>query len=77
MMVAGTIWPPRTTARSSPVPTARMDDCGGLITAVKRVGASVSATHLRAFYTNRSRRNLTPCVSAPAYDAAIYHGHLL
>jgi hypothetical protein len=47
------------------------------ITAVKRVGASVSATHLRAFYANRSRRNLTPCVSAPAYDAAIYHGHLL
>ena len=35
MMVAGTIWPPRTTARSSAVPTARMVDCGGLITAVK------------------------------------------
>jgi hypothetical protein len=47
------------------------------ITAAKRVGASVTATHLRAFYTNRSRRNLTPCVSAPAHDAAIYHGRLL
>ena len=35
MMVAGTICPLRTTARCSPVPTARIDDCGGLITAVK------------------------------------------
>src|SRR3954462_11005134 len=35
MMVAGTICPPRTTARCSPVPTANIDDCGGLITAVK------------------------------------------
>ena len=35
IIVAATIWPPRTTARSSPVPTARIEDCGGLITAVK------------------------------------------
>src|ERR1700748_3705373 len=35
MMVAGTICPLRTTARGSPVPTARIEDCGGLITAGK------------------------------------------
>jgi hypothetical protein len=47
------------------------------ITAAEPVGATVIATHLRAFYTNPSRRNLTPCVSAPGHDAAAYRGHLL
>jgi hypothetical protein len=47
------------------------------ITAAKPVAATVIATHLRALYTNPSRRNLTPCVSAPGHDAAAYHGHLL
>ncbi len=30
---------------------------------------------LRAQYTNASRTNLTPCVSALGHDAASYHGH--
>jgi hypothetical protein len=47
------------------------------ITAAKLSGTTVVATHVRAVYTNRSRRNLTPCVTAPGHDAASYHGHLL
>jgi hypothetical protein len=47
------------------------------IAAAKLVGATAIASRLRAFYTNPSRRNLTPCVSAPGHDAAVYHGHLL
>jgi hypothetical protein len=47
------------------------------ITAAKPVAATIIATHLRASYTNPSRQNLTPCVSAPEHDAAAYHGHLL
>jgi hypothetical protein len=35
MMWAASILPLRTTARSSLAPTARMVDCGGLMTAVK------------------------------------------
>jgi len=47
------------------------------ITAAKLSGTAVLATHIRASYTNRSRPNLTPCVTAPGHDAAAYHGHLL
>jgi hypothetical protein len=47
------------------------------ITAAQPVGPSVIATRVRAAYTNRSRRNLTPCVTAPGHEAASYHGHLL
>jgi len=47
------------------------------ITAAKPVAATLIATRLRALYTDPSRRNLTPCVSAPGHDAAAYHGHLL
>jgi hypothetical protein len=32
---------------------------------------------VRAQYTNSSRTNLTPCVSALGNDAASYHGHLV
>src|ERR1043165_673961 len=35
IICAASILPSRTTARSSPAPTARIVDCGGLITAVK------------------------------------------
>jgi hypothetical protein len=35
------------------------------------------AKHVRAQYTNSSRTNLTPCVSALGHDAASYHGHLV
>jgi hypothetical protein len=47
------------------------------VTAAKAVTVGVVATRVRASYTNRGRTNLTPCVMAPAHDAASYHGHLL
>jgi hypothetical protein len=34
------------------------------------------ATHVRASYTNRARRNLTRCFAVLGHDAAAYHGHL-
>ncbi len=40
-------------------------------------GPRPTATRLRAGYTNRSRTNLTRCVSVLGHDAAAYHGHLL
>lgn len=48
------------------------------VTAVGPNAAGVLlAKRLRAQYTNTSRTNLTPCVSALGHDAASYHGHLV
>jgi hypothetical protein len=44
------------------------------VTAAEIFGTTVLARHVRAFYTNRGRRNLTPCVAAPSHDAAVYRG---
>lgn len=40
-------------------------------------GHQVIATRISATYLSRARRNRTPCVVAPAHDAASYHGHLV
>jgi hypothetical protein len=37
-------------------------------------GGQVLATRIRATYTNRSRRNHTPCIFIPGHDAARYSG---
>jgi hypothetical protein len=47
------------------------------VTASAVVGGVMSATRVTATYTNRDRTNLTPCVAAPAADAATYQGTLV
>jgi hypothetical protein len=44
------------------------------ITGFGAVGPLVQATQLHAAYNNRKRINLTRCVAAPSYDAAVYGG---
>jgi hypothetical protein len=47
------------------------------VTAATVSAGVVIAAQVRAFYKNRSRINLTPCVAFPGHDAASYHGHLV
>ena len=44
------------------------------ITAASLSGTTVIATRVKGSYTNRSRKNLTPCVLEPGHDAAKYIG---
>jgi hypothetical protein len=46
------------------------------ITAAVPFGPLAQATKVRATYLNRSRTNLTPCVSALGHDSARYTGAL-
>jgi hypothetical protein len=45
------------------------------VTGAALAGTVVVATRIHATYTNRSRRNLTPCVAALGHDAATYNGN--
>jgi hypothetical protein len=47
------------------------------VTAATVSAGVVFATGVSASYTNRSRRNLTPCVAVLGHDAATYRGHLI
>jgi hypothetical protein len=47
------------------------------ITAASLSGTTVIASRIKGSYTNRSRKNLTPCVLEPSHDAARYTGRLL
>jgi hypothetical protein len=47
------------------------------VRAAQVVGGFAAATRITATYTNRSRRNLTPCVAFPGHDKAYYHGHVV
>jgi hypothetical protein len=47
------------------------------LTAAAVQGGQAVATRIRASYTNRSRRNHTPCVAIPGHDAASYTGKLV
>jgi hypothetical protein len=44
------------------------------VTAAAVVGGETLATRIRATYTNRGRRNHTPCIFIPGHDAASYTG---
>ena len=44
------------------------------VTGAALSGGQVLATRIRAAYTNRSRRNHTPCIFIPGHDAATYTG---
>ncbi len=44
------------------------------VTGATLVGGQVLANRIRAEYTNRGRRNHTPCVFIPGHDAAKYTG---
>ncbi len=44
------------------------------VTGAAMVGGIAMATRIRASYTNRSRRNHTPCIFIPGHDAATYAG---
>jgi hypothetical protein len=44
------------------------------VTAAAMVGGQTVATSIRATYTNRGRRNHTPCIFIPGHDAASYTG---
>jgi hypothetical protein len=63
----------RTYVRGSAVPfrvTVR-------VTSAALAGSVVVATAVKATYTNRSRRNLTPCVAVLGHDSAAYSGHVV
>jgi hypothetical protein len=47
------------------------------ITAAVLSGGVTLATGINATYTNRTRTNLTRCVSVLGHDAATYHGELI
>jgi hypothetical protein len=47
------------------------------VTGAQVIAGVDTATRVRATYTSRSRKNLTPCVIAPSHDSASYHGHLV
>jgi hypothetical protein len=47
------------------------------ITGAVLAGSLNVASTINATYTNRSRRNLTPCVAVLGRDAASYHGHVV
>jgi hypothetical protein len=47
------------------------------ITHAVLAGSAVVASAINATYTNRSRRNLTPCVAILGHDAAAYSGHVV
>ncbi|MBV9466856.1 MAG: hypothetical protein JO169_12180 [Solirubrobacterales bacterium] len=47
------------------------------VTAAALAGGVAVASQVRATYISRARFNLTPCVTAPASDAAVYQGQLL
>ncbi len=44
------------------------------VTRAAVVGGRVLASRIRATYTNRSRKNHTPCIAIPGHDAARYTG---
>jgi hypothetical protein len=44
------------------------------VRAAQTMGGVLMATRITATYTNRVRRNLTPCVAFPGHDKAFYHG---
>jgi hypothetical protein len=46
------------------------------VTATTVVGGVLLASHVNATYLNRSRQNLTPCLTLPGHDAASYLGTL-
>jgi hypothetical protein len=47
------------------------------VRAAQLVNGAAVATRITATYTNRGRRNLTPCVAFPGHDKAFYHGHMV
>lgn len=47
------------------------------VTHATAFGPAPAADAINATYTNRSRRNLTPCVAIPGHDAAQYRGQLV
>ncbi len=47
------------------------------ITAAQLSGTTVVASRVKGRYTNRSRKNLTPCVMFGSHDAAKYKGRLV
>ncbi len=46
------------------------------VTAATATSGGVMATRVNATMISARRSNLTPCVVAPAHEAAAYHGHL-
>jgi hypothetical protein len=47
------------------------------VTGAVLAGSLNVANTIRATYTNRSRRNLTPCFAVLGHDAAAYQGHVV